>query len=65
MTSTQIDKEPLYWSIQLDDGQTSETHDEEAARRKFADWVSKYPKRKVSLCRIWLDVIEERGPYSE
>lgn len=55
----------LYWSIQLDDCQTTETDDEEDARRKFADWVGRHPRRRVSLCRVWIETIEERGPVSE
>lgn len=57
--------EPLYFSVQLDDGvtgQTSETTDREVAETKFAAWVKKYPDQRVTLCQVWISEIKAHNP---
>lgn len=51
---------PLYYSVQLDNGETSETSDEAVARRKFAIWsaAARNSGDKVSLCQVFITTLE-------
>lgn len=56
---------PLYYSVQLDDGQTSETDDLAKAEAKFEAWSKQFPTRNVKLCQVWISTVREHVPTVE
>lgn len=56
---------PMYWSVQLDDGQTKEKFSAADADMVFADWCERFPDRRVTLVEVTGQTIRERSPFDE
>jgi hypothetical protein len=55
----------LYYSIQLDDGQTTERDNIVEAEIAYVEWCKKYPDRKVKLVHILAATVYENEPVKE
>lgn len=57
--------QPLYYSIQLDDGQTTERDGFAEAEITYAKWCEKHPDRKVRLMQILAVTVYENVPVKQ